>query len=1460
MINAYPFKKQFLLLILSCSITVCKSQIENRNLFPTPNAASLGEYGQVPVDYFNGLPQINVPLCEFKSGSINVPVELSYHGGGVKPADHSSWVGLGWSLQAGGAITRIVNDLPDEYINMAMAYDEAGSDIQAAINANKDGYFYNYALLGDSNWSTTNLSTEFNLLYPSLPSYPSQMLYDYQHRKDKAPDEFAFNFMGMSGSLFMGQDGQWKMKSKQGLNFKVSYVTGPYLVTDPNCTFSGSTVYNCLTKFILTSNDGTQYYFGADTISNINATSRRYGITGGGSFVQNWGLNHKNFFTDDSTAIEFTRINSGGGDALNGRDGGTVPISWYLTKIKSVSGDSVTFKYSRDGYQIINNPAGSFYQYTCSSCYSTSGGGGSVTGADDQLSILDGVSLASINGINGSVQFSKSKANILDYSLLGWSLPQSTLDLFCAYSWELFNGGMANCASSEVAAKHSTFMKLDTIKIISNNKTLKSINFRYTENTNNRLFLDSLIAKGTDGISVTKTSFAYNNKAALARIPYETVDVDHWGYYNGVNPLCSYFSSACSGTFNWVNLLNPAITDYINSRAPNEDSAELGILTHINYPTGGNTEFVWEPNTYSKTISHNVSGNTFSISLVDQHNSLIGAGLRIKQINSTAGFNAPVITKNYLYNRDYIHHTSYLSSGVLNSSLPKYTDSYTDAGVFTYNIWTSFIRTPMHLTNGSLVTYTNVIEQNNDGSMIEYIYSNHDNGYSDRVPVSSIYYDYTNFSFQDYQCSSDELERGLLLNESTYKPDFTLLSTKSYQYNNDSNRFSNNVRKYLGVNKFALAGSLYFPFATETHGAGFFPSDPIYQGADMYALETYTYYPYLKSETSVQYDQNGLNPLTTISNYTYDNYRNKKTTTTTNSKGEILVATTKYPVDNISGLSSSAEEGKNSMVSSGMTGIPLETTVTLNGNPIKYNRIDYKLFPALKPFAVPLNSYEGNSADFAELKTQYLNFNDRGNILEYIKRDGIPTSFEWGYDREYPVVKIINAVNTKNISYSLTNSTITGHSPTFQLGPGSPSYSSSLSFNQSETGTITLASTTSLPQGANVSIYYTLSGPSNQSGYLCSSGSGGPSCYSTPSTISFTNMPSGSYTLSFSASTSFQSYSFNLNLDYSYRGQIMVGTPVGIKEFFYEGFEGSAGGNVMTGLAHTGTNLYNGSYTVSYVPPVGKTYTIQWWDKEGSEWIRNQQAYTPDMVLTGIIDDIRVFPSDALMTTYTYSPLTGITSQLDPNGKALYYDYDGFGRLAMVRDQDKNVIKKICYDYAGQPGNCNISVVTSYTNVAKSGLFYRNNCSAFYTGSTVTYTVPAGTYTSYISQEDADQKAQDDVNTNGQAYANTYGTCTANIGITGQHSFSCSSTGGTSSGSGVITGPPGYLTTVTLSAYGSSGTYTTYVTLSGGVSISKSVSNGSTSFTFTMPSSGSVNWSGSISCPNYYGSGSVSAY
>lgn len=80
----------------------------------SPEVASLLRYSEVPVSYYNGIPNIGVPIYTLQGRELSAPVNLSYHAGGIRVTEEASWVGLGWSLSAGGKITRTVKGYPDD--------------------------------------------------------------------------------------------------------------------------------------------------------------------------------------------------------------------------------------------------------------------------------------------------------------------------------------------------------------------------------------------------------------------------------------------------------------------------------------------------------------------------------------------------------------------------------------------------------------------------------------------------------------------------------------------------------------------------------------------------------------------------------------------------------------------------------------------------------------------------------------------------------------------------------------------------------------------------------------------------------------------------------------------------------------------------------------------------------------------------------------------------------------------------------------------------------------------------------------------------------------------------------------------------------------------------------------------------------------------------------------------------
>lgn len=87
-------------------------------------------------------------------------------------------------------------------------------------------------------------------------------------------------------------------------------------------------------------------------------------------------------------------------------------------------------------------------------------------------------------------------------------------------------------------------------------------------------------------------------------------------------------------------------------------------------------------------------------------------------------------------------------------------------------------------------------------------------------------------------------------------------------------------------------------------------------------------------------------------------------------------------------------------------------------------------------------------------------------------------------------------------------------------------------------------------------------------------------------------------------------------------------------------------------------------------------------------------ARTPNPTATQIntfLAPLRTSPSlkDAFITSYTYDSQIGITSLTDTKGMVTYYEYDNLRRLKNIKDQNGNIVKNFCYNYAGQLTNCN---------------------------------------------------------------------------------------------------------------------------------------------------------------------------
>ncbi|MCI5057663.1 MAG: hypothetical protein MRY83_16230, partial [Flavobacteriales bacterium] len=206
-----------------------------------PNAASLGLYGDIPVSFHTGVPNISVPIFNVQDGALELPISISYHSSGVKVESVASWVGLGWSLNAGGVISRTIHGIKDE------------GGISPEFQ-NTEGYYETFG--------TTALDTN-NMFDVNGSSFWTRIA---NNEIDGQSDMYNFNFNGYSGVFYFDENRKARFRNHQDLKLHVEFDEQVDPINDMHSRF----VY-----FVITTPDGTKYYFGGDENgANINAIDR----------------------------------------------------------------------------------------------------------------------------------------------------------------------------------------------------------------------------------------------------------------------------------------------------------------------------------------------------------------------------------------------------------------------------------------------------------------------------------------------------------------------------------------------------------------------------------------------------------------------------------------------------------------------------------------------------------------------------------------------------------------------------------------------------------------------------------------------------------------------------------------------------------------------------------------------------------------------------------------------------------------------------------------------------------------------------------------------------------------------------------------------------------------------------------------------------------------------------------
>lgn len=439
--------------------------------YPTPDVANLENFGLIPANSFNGQADVSIPLYTVNYKELQVPITMMYSTEGYKIDDHPGWLGLGWTLNAGGAIYRKVNGIYDEHPKETPT---------VQYNFEAISYYYNCG----------KIATNFNNLdaikkYAFDGTTSSEVV---NNAYDALPDEFIFNFNGYSGAFFITRpydngpveikvrpNGSYKLKAEI-LEIKNSITFNDWINTTDNL-FKTRTTSRNIYKIKITDDKGIQYIFGG---------------------------------TDNS--IEF----SNNGDLSWSFY--SIASAWHLTEIISPNGYKIQFNYKRAGRVFAQQKQRNalFYSYSYNFgtntlfLFKSETGNISYSGSLENIfiSVLNPVYLTSISTPIQNISFTSSKTNELDYPFDIQKLNQLT---YPDYRW---------------GANLRYWQKLDEINV----EGVKKFNFSYRNESDKRLRLEALLLKTTMSQMVSSYSFTYNS---MLLPPYNSKKADHWGYYNG---------------------------------------------------------------------------------------------------------------------------------------------------------------------------------------------------------------------------------------------------------------------------------------------------------------------------------------------------------------------------------------------------------------------------------------------------------------------------------------------------------------------------------------------------------------------------------------------------------------------------------------------------------------------------------------------------------------------------------------------------------------------------------------------------------------------------------------------------------------------------------------------------------------------------------------------------------------
>jgi len=946
------------------------SNLRSLHNIMSPDAASLGKYGTYNINYHTGTPNISVPLHQVNECGIQIPISISYDASGFVPNKNAGIVGLNWSLNAGGAITRIVNGVMDD------KYDP-NKENGSAQNGTDKGYIY--ALLHgqlqsyDPEYIRTNQYFSIMTLGPSgfqKESPKIDLAYEY------IPDVFSFNFLGHNGKFFMDNTGKIRVVSDKRYSVDLIHLKPMYnfQYTLSSVLNSTNPVYSLnntiISQIKMTSEDGYQFFFGGafkdiEISFSYDAKENRYVNPKSGQ-INAWYLakvitpeneiiyfQNKEYTDNDKKVIE---------NLFNDKDGHWNNLMAGFLEIKYFRSHSIVSE------EVHGTNTDQIYEST-------------NTGTEIYKSLVKHVYLSSIETKLQKVKFNYEEK---DYYNRFYKQPISgngvsdvlvinknyyTSKLSDIQIWDNINGPSLPFEETDLTSPFPT------------NKII-SFNYDYR---GNRMFLT-----GIDINVSTKYGFQYSNTNNLPD-PL-TTGVDIWGYFNGKDN---------SGLVGQPNIIYGTPGEYeTDFSQPNANRladpvyATYGILNTIIYPTGGKTEFTYENHRYRKALQRKVTAG-IEPQWVPKTMDEIAGGLRISEIKNTPGS-----TTTFKYISDYDKNVNNPSSGLLTNEgvhvmyfhKPVSGGSgFVHASIKDNNIESASSYGESH------VEYAEVIEINSEGYS-KYKFSTHETN-PDTYDLGSDSYKIsaelsaTNFNGQlkrIYKYSSRSSERGKLLKTELYNSSNNLVKSVENIYNVDPSRTANRT---LGI---------YCPYDFR----------PEYYGKWIGLQQSFALYYYYDglSKTIETYYNPGISaPLVNTTTFKYRNNIDPTIIekTVTQSDGSVQNFSYKY-VEDFAASGNVYYAMKEKFILSPL----IEETTLVNNAVVRINKHNYSLFPGNLHKVASEKTINEKKLPGVEIPVLTVTaYTTNGLITEAYKNSDHFVSYIWDYKNTFPIAQATNATN-----------------------------------------------------------------------------------------------------------------------------------------------------------------------------------------------------------------------------------------------------------------------------------------------------------------------------------------------------------------------------------------------------------------------------------------------------------------